>query len=136
MKRAVHAGWTSRFNTSFLGFTRNSPGEIISDIRDELTNQTYKIHSRFLFGCDGARSQVIRQLNIPLVKKPVQGLALNVLVKADLSHLVKNRTGNLHWIIQPDKENPPWGWSVVLRMVKPWTEWMFIFLPQPGVDVN
>ncbi|KAK4226602.1 phenol 2-monooxygenase [Podospora fimiseda] len=135
-KRAIHTGWTLRFNTSFLTFTRPEPEVIISEIRDDLTKKTYKIQSRFLFGCDGARSQVIRELKIPLIKKPGQGLALNVLLKADLSHLVKSRTGNLHWVFQPEKEHPPWGWACIVRMVRPYTEWMFIFLPTPGADVK
>jgi 2-polyprenyl-6-methoxyphenol hydroxylase-like FAD-dependent oxidoreductase len=135
-RRAVNAGWTLRFNTSFLKYERPSPDVIVSEVRDDLTKRTYKIQSRFLFGCDGARSQVIRELGIPLIKKPGQGLALNVLLKADLSHLVKSRTGNLHWCFQPDKEYPPWGWGCIVRMVKPWNEWMFIMLPPPGTDVK
>ncbi|KAK1758585.1 FAD binding domain-containing protein [Echria macrotheca] len=135
-RRAVHRGWTLRFNTSFLTFSRPEPDVIISEVRDEVTKQTYKIQSRFLFGCDGARSQVIRELRIPLIKKPGQGLALNVLLKADMSHLVANRTGNLHWVFQPEKEHPAWGWACIVRMVKPWDEWMFIFLPPPGADVK
>jgi hypothetical protein len=125
-----------RFNTTFLAFTRPSPDVIISDVRDDLCNKTYRIQSRFLFGCDGARSQVIRQLGIPLIKKPGQGLALNVLVEADMSHLVTNRTGNLHWVFQPDRGYPAWGWACLVRMVRPWDEWMFIFLPPPGADVK
>ncbi|KAH6844521.1 FAD binding domain-containing protein [Chaetomium sp. MPI-CAGE-AT-0009] len=137
-RRAVAKGWTLRFHTTFLTFTRSSdaPDAIISTIRDDVSNKTYKIQSRFLFGCDGARSQVIRELGIPLIRKPGQGQALNVLVKADLSHLVKSRAGNLHWVFQPERELPVWGWSCVLRMVKPWNEWMFIFMPRPGADVK
>ncbi|KAK5655501.1 hypothetical protein OQA88_5772 [Cercophora sp. LCS_1] len=135
-RRAVLKGWTLRFNTAFLTFTRPDSNTIISTLRDDLTQKTYTIHSRFLFGCDGARSQVIRTLNIPLIKKPGQGLALNVLLKADMSHLVTNRTGNLHWVFQPEKEHPAWGWACIVRMVKPWDEWMFIFLPPPGADLT
>ena len=132
----MHDGWTLRFNTTFQSYTRPSPDIVISTIRDDVSGRTYKIQSRFLFGCDGARSQVIRELGIPLIKKPGQGLALNVLLKADLSHLVKNRTGNLHWVFQPEVEHPAWGWACIVRMVRPWDEWMFIFLPPPGADVK
>lgn len=135
-RRALHKGWNLRFNTKFISLERPSPDTIISTVHDSLLNHTYKIRSKYLFGCDGARSQVVRELNIPLIKKPGQGLALNVLVKADLSHIVSNRMGNLHWIFLPEKEHPVWGWAVVLRMVRPWKEWMFIFLPSPGVDVT
>jgi 2-polyprenyl-6-methoxyphenol hydroxylase-like FAD-dependent oxidoreductase len=135
-RRAAHKGWTTRFSTVLLNFTRPSPDVIISEVQDNVMRRTFKIRSKFLFGCDGARSQVVRELKIPLIKRPGQGLALNVLVKANMSSLVKNRTGNLHWVFSPDKEHPPWGWAAVVRMVRPWSEWMFIFLPAPGADVT
>ncbi|KXX81605.1 Phenol 2-monooxygenase [Madurella mycetomatis] len=136
-KRAIHKGWTLRFNTKFLRLTRPSPEVIISEVYDEVIGKTYRIQSRYLFGCDGARSQVVRELNIPLIKKPGQGLALNVLVKADMSHLMASRVGNLHWVFRPEEANPPpWGWAAVVRMVRPWNEWMFIFLAAPGADLK
>ena len=64
----------------------------------------------------------MRQLDLPLDKKPSQGLALNLLVRADLSKHMQHRTGNLHWIMQPDKEYPVFGWTCIARMVKPWFE--------------
>lgn len=135
-RRAVSKGWKLRFSTSFLTCTRPSPDIIISEVHDAVLDRTFKIQSRFLFGCDGARSRVVKELGIPLIEKPGQGLALNILVKADLSHVMESRTGNLHWVFLPEKEYPPWGWAAVVRMVRPWTEWMFIFLPHPGSGVT
>lgn len=136
--RAVHAGWRVRFDTRLVGFERpDGPGgRVVSELRDEVAGRTYRVESKYLFGCDGARSQVVRGLGIPLDKKPGQGLALNVLVKADMSHLIEHRTGNLHWVFQPDKDYPPWGWASLVRMVKPWKEWMFIMMPRPGADLS
>lgn len=135
VKNAINKGWKVRFDTSFVKFDRETPTSLItSTIKDNLSGQTYTIQSKYLFGCDGARSQIMRQLDIPLIRKPGQGLALNVLVQADLEHLMEHRTGNLHWIFQPDREHPPWGWTCILRMVKAWSEWMFIMFPQPGFD--
>lgn len=94
----------------------------MSELRDEKSNKAYKIRSKYLFGCDGARSAVIRQLGLPLIKKPNQGIAINVLVEADLSHLVENRRGNLHWVMDPAMEYPAFGKMAIVRMVKPWTE--------------
>lgn len=79
---------------------------------------------------------MIKQLEVPLIKKPGQGVAINVLVKADLSHLVDSRKGNLHWIMQPDCEHPDFGRMAIVRMVRPWTEWMFILFPEPGCDLS
>jgi 2-polyprenyl-6-methoxyphenol hydroxylase-like FAD-dependent oxidoreductase len=111
-----------RFNTTWVSFEKQPSGLIHSLVKDNLTNLTYTIESRFLFGCDGARSQVLQQIDIPLIKKPGQGLAINVLIKADLSHLMKARKGNLHWIMQPGEDYPDFGWTCIARMVKPWHE--------------
>ena len=135
VRHATLKGWTTRFNTTFLGFQREGKaGLITSMVRDDLSRRVYQIRSQYLFGCDGARSQVLRELKIPLIKKPGQGLALNVLVKVDLSQYVEARKGNLHWVFQPEREYVDFAWSGLIRMVKPWTEWMFILFPKPGVE--
>lgn len=46
------------------------------------------------------------------------------------------RTGNLHWILQPDREHPLFGWACIARMVKPWDEWLFIVLPERGQELE
>jgi hypothetical protein len=58
---------------------------------------------------------------------PGGGLAFNVLYRADLSHLMPNRPGNLHWCVRMEKDYP---FLCVNRMVKPWNEWMFVFFPK------
>jgi len=133
VRHATNKGWKVRFDSMFEKYERSSPdGPTTSTVKDVLTGQTYTIRSKYLFGCDGARSNVMRQLDIPLIKQPGQGLALNVLVEADLSKHMEHRTGNLHWIHQPEMEHPAWGWATILRMVKAWHEWMFIVFPEPG----
>lgn len=136
VKYAVSKGWKVRFDSTFEKFERESSptSPIISTIKDNFTGYTYQISSKYLIGCDGARSQVIKQLDLPLIKEPGQGLAFNVLVEADLTKHVKHRNGNLHWCITPDIEHPPWGWTCIVRMVKAWHQWMFIVFPQPGFD--
>ncbi|KIX09723.1 uncharacterized protein Z518_00804 [Rhinocladiella mackenziei CBS 650.93] len=134
VQRASAQGWDVRFRTSIVDFKTEDDGKILSRVRDGLTEAEYFIRSDYLFGCDGARSQVLRELEIPLVKKPGQGLALNVLVKVDLSDYVEARKGNLHWVFQPEKEYPDFAWSGLIRMVKPWHEWMFILFPKPGTE--
>ena len=135
VKRAVDKGWKIRYDSTFVKYERDSPsGPITSTIQDTITGRTCRIRSKYLFGCDGAQSQVMRQLDIPLKKEPGQGLAINVLVEADLSQHLKYRTGNLHWIFTPEIEYPLWGWSVLARMVTAWHEWMFILVPHPSFD--
>lgn len=74
----------------------------------------------------------MKQLDLPLIKAPGQGLALNVLVEADISKHMEHRKGNLHWVFTPEIEHPGWGWSGIVRMVKTWHEWMFIMFPHPS----
>ncbi|RDL40142.1 uncharacterized protein BP5553_00121 [Venustampulla echinocandica] len=136
VQHAMQNGFHCRFDTTFLSFEREPQGTIVSTVKDNLTKSVYRIRSKYLFGCDGARSQVIRQLGIPLIKKPGQGLATNVLVKVDLQHVVENRMGNLHWVLKPDEASPDFAWSALVRMVKPWNEWMFIIFPAPGAGVD
>lgn len=109
---------------------------------DRLTNKEYLIKSKYLFGADGANSRVARQLGasiiqpganplgLPFSGTPGLSLAINVMVNVDLSAHVTHRIGNLHWIMQPDA--PEWGWLVIMRMVKPWTEWIMILFQKPG----
>lgn len=137
VRHATANGFTTRFDTAILSFMEESKsGLITANIRDNLSKQEYQIRTKYLFGADGARSRVVKQLNLPLSVKPGQGLAINVLVKADLSHLVEHRKGNLHWVMQPDREHPGFGWMAIVRMVKPWNEWMFILFPTQDYDVH
>jgi 2-polyprenyl-6-methoxyphenol hydroxylase-like FAD-dependent oxidoreductase len=135
VRHAILNGFKARFNTTFLSFQEDlASGLITANVRDDLSGLEYQIRTKYLFGADGARSQVVKQLDLPLSVKPGQGMAINVLVKTDLSHLVEYRRGNLHWVMQPDKIHPKFGWQGIVRMVKPWNEWMFILLPTPECD--
>lgn len=95
-------------------------------VRDKIIDTEYQIHCKYLLGADGARSKIVNQLSLPLNQKPDKGVAFNILVRTDLSHIIENRKGNLH---QSDKEHPLWGWIACVRMVKPWYEWMFVIFP-------
>ncbi|KAH7024129.1 2,4-dichlorophenol 6-monooxygenase [Ilyonectria destructans] len=135
VRYATLHGFQIRFDSKFLSFEETSTG-VTAMILDKVTGVTYTISSKYLFGADGARSQVVAQLGLPLTKGPGGGPALNVLVRADMSHLIQHRTGNLHWVMQPDVDHPDFGWSCIVRMVKPWHEWMFIFFPYPGTVLD
>lgn len=107
---------------------------IVATLRDNMSGHEYRVFTKYLFGADGARSQVVKQLALPLSVKPGQGMAINILVKADLSHLMQHRRGNLDWVMQPDREHPSFCWMGIVRMVKPWHEWMFILFPSHDFD--
>lgn len=137
VRHATQNGFKTRFNTTLLSFEEDVETKLITaTLRDNVSNLEYQVRTKYLFGADGARSQVVKQLDLPLLIKPGQGLAINVLVKADLSHLIEHRQGNLHWVMQPDKEHPQFGWMGIVRMVKPWHEWMFILFPTQNFDTQ
>lgn len=101
------------------------------EVEDRIFHTTQKIRCKYLFGADGAKSQIVQSLGLPLAVKPSQGVALNVLIRADLSNLMKTRVGNLHYVIRPDVDMPDFAsWSIV-RMVKPWYEWLVIMMFKP-----
>jgi hypothetical protein len=55
------------------------------------------------------------------------GFAYNVLLRADLTHLMTHRQGNLHVSLRLEKD---YSFVGVMMQVKPWTEWVFVFLPK------
>lgn len=135
VRKAIQSGFQARFSTALETFSEDPETKFITaTVRDKLSNMQYKIRTKYLLGADGAQSRVMKQLDVPLIRKPGQGVAINVLVKTDLSHLVGSRKGNLHWIIQPDREHPDFGYMGLIRMVKPWDEWMFILFPNRDWD--
>jgi 2-polyprenyl-6-methoxyphenol hydroxylase-like FAD-dependent oxidoreductase len=135
VRHATENGFKTRFDTTLLRFDEDaSTGLITATLQDNVAKSEYQVRTKYLFGADGARSVIMKQLDLPLAVKPGQGMAINVLVKADLSHLVAHRRGNLHWVMQPDREHPEFGWMGIVRMVKPWHEWMFIMFPNRDCD--
>ncbi|CAK7225755.1 hypothetical protein SBRCBS47491_005997 [Sporothrix bragantina] len=137
VRHATQQGYKMRFDTALVSFVRDeASGLYIATLRDKLSNVEYRVRIKYIFGADGAQSQVVKQLDLPLIRKPGQGLAVNVLVRADLSHLVDARSGNLHWVMQPDRDHPAFGWQGLVRMVKPWHEWMFILFPSREVNID
>jgi 2-polyprenyl-6-methoxyphenol hydroxylase-like FAD-dependent oxidoreductase len=122
---AVKLGAEVRFATEFVSF-EETPEGILTTLRDRATTNTYKIHSRYLIGADGARSQVLGALKIPIVGKQLN-TAFNVHIMADLTKYIAHRPGSLNWILNPDA--PDWSAVGNFRMVRPWTEFVVSLHP-------
>ncbi|KAK0723271.1 FAD binding domain-containing protein [Lasiosphaeria miniovina] len=130
VRHAAHHGFPTRFSTTLLHFLeeQDTAGvtKIVATVRDELSKHEYRIRTKYLFGADGGRSAVAAQLGLPMVVNPGGTMMMNILVKADLSHLMEFRQGNMHWIMQPDRTQvDDFGSVTVARMVKTWDEWVF-----------
>ncbi|KAF2858607.1 hypothetical protein K470DRAFT_296256 [Piedraia hortae CBS 480.64] len=129
VRRATSDGWEVRYNTKFVKYKRDSSqGPFYTEVLDESLNQSFTIKSKYLFGCDGAGSRVVKQLDLPLNKNPPQGHAMNIVVNADLAPFMGNRKGFLHWVVQTEKDCPLWARMTAARMIRPWHEWMFIII--------
>jgi 2-polyprenyl-6-methoxyphenol hydroxylase-like FAD-dependent oxidoreductase len=132
LKWATNRGWGVRFDTRLVGFVELEGG-IVASIVDQITGLEYTVKTRYLFGADGGRSTVANMLELPFTTIQGGGFAYNVLLRADLTHIMKHREGNLHVALRVEKDYPFIG---VMRAVKPWTEWMFVFFPKGPLAPN
>ncbi|OCT49634.1 2,4-dichlorophenol 6-monooxygenase [Cladophialophora carrionii] len=131
LRYATQHGFPCRFSTRLTRFDTSAPDFVLAEVEDRIYGTTQKVRCKYLYGADGAKSIVVKQLGLPMSIKPSQGIALNVLVRADLSDIMKSRTGNLHYIIQPDAEQQDFAAWSIMRMVKPWYEWLVIMMYKP-----
>lgn len=136
VRYATLNGFKVKWDSRFVRFVQEPQGGVTTTLHDNTTGQEYQVRSKYLFGADGARSSIVKQLQLPLIRRPGQGFAVNILMEADLSHLMENRIGNLHWILTPDKEHPDYAWIACMRMVTPWREWLCIIIPSPTAERN
>lgn len=127
VKYATHHGFKVRFDTQLLSFFPAAADRTTCLVHDRTTNTQYHITTKYLFGADGGRSVIARDLGLPMTAIPGGGLAYNVVARADLSHIMPYRHGNLHWCLRMQRDYP---FMCVNRMVKPWHEWMFVFFPK------
>lgn len=99
-----------------------------------MSEHTFTVRCKHLFGADGGRSRIAKSLQLPFTEKPGGGFAVNLLIEADMAPLMENRMGNLHWLLQPDREAPDYAWIGCIRMVKPWHEWLCILFMKPTAE--
>jgi 2-polyprenyl-6-methoxyphenol hydroxylase-like FAD-dependent oxidoreductase len=133
VKYASHHGFEVRFSSELVSLER-LPNVSLCTVKDCITKNTYQIRARYVFGADGGRSAVARMLNFSFRTEPSQGVACNILLNADLSHLMHGRHSQLHWIMKPDMRSR-FGIAPTLRMVRPWKQWMLVaFTPGASED--
>jgi 2,4-dichlorophenol 6-monooxygenase len=126
MMRAAQArGAKVRFDTEYVSHVQDGDG-VTTTVRDRLTGGEYTVRSKYLVGADGARSKVAADLGLPFEGPGAVGGALGIIFEADLSRFVAHRPSVLYWMVQPGAEKEGVGLGV-LRMIKPWTEWMLMW---------
>ncbi|KAK3314863.1 FAD binding domain-containing protein [Apodospora peruviana] len=144
VRYATNHGFNVRFQTTLVSFfeqeTTTAEKHIMATVRDSLSKTEYKIRTKYLFGADGGRSRVATQLGIPLLSayNGDDRVMINTVVGTDLSHLMEYRKGDLHWLLQqqqPEEEGDSDLLPMcIVRMVKPWHEWMFTLVAGPSFN--
>ena len=134
LRYATTNGTLAMFNTTFLDFKQDENG-VTTTIKNVLTGHTSQVRSKYLFGCDGGRSPVSSRLDLTWDKRPSGGVAYNVLLNADLNDYMEHTEAQLHLLMQPELD-PKYGAGPILRMVKPWKQWLLVLFPQPGTNIT
>ena len=125
VKAAQDRGARVRFDTEYVSHVQDDDG-VTTTVRDRLTGASYTVRSQYLIGADGARSAVAADLDLPFEGPGAVAGAMSIVFEADLTHLVAHRPSVLYWMVQPGAEKEGVGLGV-LRMIKPWTEWMLMW---------
>ncbi|KAI1335284.1 FAD binding domain-containing protein [Xylariaceae sp. FL0016] len=126
VKYASQHGFEVRYSTTLVGVVKIPEAGFACTIRDGLTQNTLKVNTKYLFGADGARSQVSQSLGFRFLSEPTGGYACNVLLRAEIGHLMlKDRVARLNWIMRPDRTTF-FGMVPTLRLVRPWGEWLLV----------
>jgi len=128
-------GTPVRFHTEFISFTQDADG-VSTSVRDVLTGHEYTIRSKYLLACDGGRSKIVEQLQLPLNVFPAGGVAMNIHFRCDLTPFMPSRISNLTHTLHPGRINKDWAINSLIRAVKPWTEWYITVFSKPGVDIR
>ncbi|KEI45382.1 FAD-dependent oxidoreductase [Saccharopolyspora rectivirgula] len=118
------------FSTEYLSLTQDDSGVTVR-VRDRLSGREYDIRARYVIGADGGRSQVAKDLDLPMEGQMDLAGSMNIVCHADLSRYVEHRPAVLYWVLQPGATIGGIGLGLV-RMVRPWNEWLITW----GYDIN
>lgn len=127
---AMTRGSAVRFDTEYLSHEQDAEGVTVT-VRDRLRGDDYQIRAKYVVGADGGRSRVAEHLELPFAGTMGKAGSLNIVLRADLSHLVAHRPSILYWVLQPGADVGGIGMGLV-RTVRPWNEWLITW----GYDVE
>ena len=128
LQRAVDLGADIRFGVELVEIDQDEDG-VHAQVRVRDGGQEYGIRAKYVVGADGGRSTVADQLGFEMEGQMGLGAAVNVWLEADLTAYTAHRPGTLYWMSQPG--NDFWVGSGTWICVKPWTEWVLLFMYDP-----
>lgn len=122
VNHAARRGAQIAFNTEYLRSAQDDAGVTVQ-LKDLLTGGCYSRRVRYLVGADGAKSQIVEEIGLPLVGELARAGTVYAHFRADLSRYVAHRPSILHWILNPEAGFGEIGMGL-LRAVHPWDEWI------------
>ncbi len=117
------------FNTLLVSMRQDANG-VYSVCRDELTGEEIHIMSKYAIGGDGDSSVVAKEIGFEMEGQMGLGAAVNCWLEVDLTKYTAHRPGVLYWLAQPG--NDYWVGSGTWICVKPWKEWVLLFMYNPA----
>lgn len=128
VRHATVRGFKVSFNTQLVSLRHSSATKKYTVVvKDLLLNSEYTVICQYLFGADGGRSIVARDLGLPMNIQSGGGTAWNVLIRSDIKHIMEGKEGNLHWNLRLKRDDP---FMVNTRMIKPYYEWICVAMPK------
>lgn len=101
---------------------RQTPDCAITRVRDRKSGKEIEIRSRYVVGCDGARSVVGEHGDFDFEGEAGLGNAITVWIEADLAKYTQHRSGALFFVCAPGSDDLVSAWTCV----EPWNEWSTI----------
>lgn len=128
--KAAERGTTFAFNTEYLRHEQDADG-VTAYLRDRNSGREYTMRARFLIGADGARSEIVNELQLPIEGQMARAGTVYTIFNADLARYSQHRPSILNWIVTPHASFGEIGMGL-LRAVRPWTQWIAGW----GFDIN
>ncbi|HSV45630.1 MAG TPA: FAD-dependent monooxygenase [Ramlibacter sp.] len=116
------------FSTELVSMSQDSLG-VTSICRDRITGEEICVRSKYAIGGDGDNSVVAKEIGFVTEGQMGLGAAVNCWLEVDLTKYTAHRPGVLYWMTQPG--NNYWVGSGTWICVRPWTEWVLLFMYDP-----
>lgn len=118
-----------RFSSEMVGIRQDNDGVDVV-VQDRRSGARQLMRAKYVIAADGGRSLVAETLGFPFRGESNLGAAVNVWIEADLTKYTAHRPGTLYWMTQPG--NDYWVGSGTWICVKPWAEWVMLFMYDPN----
>ncbi|KAI1776933.1 FAD binding domain-containing protein [Hypoxylon cercidicola] len=120
LAHAREKGADIRFDQELIGIEETSEG-VLARVRDRTAQAEYQVRARYAVGCDGARSEVAKQIGFEFRGESGLMSMLSYWVEMDLTRYTAHRPACIYVISQPGDDY--WSGSGMLISTRPFTQW-------------